>query len=156
MYRRPGILRRIIRGILAHWLPLAFGAFLLIGLYTGYQQWLLPAWNNLQAQWYTGDGRITQLDADAGHGGVSHFLAQYYDGNIVVIEIQISNPTHIHTYTIQALNSTVKNPSLTLTLTVEDVNHDGKPDLVIQEDNNSMAIVLYNTGTVFSTSEAQP
>jgi hypothetical protein len=41
-------------------------------------------------------------------------------------------------------------------LTVADVNHDGRLDLVIQEGDSNMAIILYNTGTGFSTSEAQP
>src|SRR5258708_25767752 len=92
LYQHEGILRRIMRGILAHWLPLAFGALLLIGLYTGYQQWVAPAWNNMQAQWHTGDGRIAQLDAKVGHGGVSPFLAQSYQGYIVVIVLPLNNP----------------------------------------------------------------
>src|SRR5258708_14289623 len=145
----------ILRSIMAHWLPLAFGAILLIGLYTGYQQWVAPAWNNLQAQWHTGDGRITQLDANVGHSGVSHFLAQYYHGHILVIEIPLSNPTHLQTYTILALTQNVGRTQ-DITLTVQDVNHDGRLDLVIQEGNSTTAIVLYNTGTGFSTSEGQP
>lgn len=155
LYQHEGILRRIVRGILAHWLPLAFGALLLIGLYTGYQQWVAPAWNNMQAQWHTGDGRIAQLDANVGHGGISHFLAQYYNGHIVVIEMPLSNPTHVQTYTILALMQNVGHTQ-DLTLTVQDVNHDGRLDLVIQEGNSSAAIVLYNTGTGFSTSGGQP
>jgi hypothetical protein len=74
-YTHRGLLQRIIRGILAHWFPLACGVFPLLGLYTGYRQWVAPTWTSLQAQWHTGDGRITQLDANVGHGGVSHFLA---------------------------------------------------------------------------------
>lgn len=147
-----GILRRILRGMLAHWLPLAFGACLLIGLYAGYQQWVAPAWRNVQAQWHTGDGRITQLDVDVGHGGMSHFLAQYYDGHIMVIEIQLRNPTHIMTYTVPALMPNAGKPQ-DLTLSTQDVNHDGRPDLVIQEGNSSVATVLYNTGSGFTSSE---
>src|SRR5258708_7477173 len=146
LYRQPGILRRIVRGILAHWLPLAFGALLLIGLYTGYQQWVSPVWNNLQAQWHTGDGRISQLDANVGHGGVSHFLAQYYDDHIVVIEMPLNNPTHITAYSILALTQHVGRTQ-DVTLSVQDVNHDGRLDLVIQEGDSTTAIVLYNTGT---------
>lgn len=150
-----GNLRRILHGVQARWLLLAFGACLLIGLYAGYQQWVAPVWNNLQAQWHTGDGRITQLDANVGHGGMSHFLAQYYNSHIVVIEIQISNPTHIMTYTLPALTPNAGKPQ-DLTLSIQDANHYGRPDLMIQEGNNSVAIVLYNTGSWFTTSEAQP
>jgi len=155
LYHHDGILRRIVRGILAHWLPLAFGALLLIGLYTGYQQWVAPAWNNAQAQWHTGDGRITQLDANVGHSGISHFLAQYYHGHIVVIEINLSIPSDAHVYTVLALTQNANKPQ-DLILTVQDVNHDGRLDLVIQEGDNSAAIVLYNTGTGFSANGGQP
>lgn len=148
-----GIIRRILRGVLAHWLPLGFGLLLMIGLYTGYQQWVAPTWANLQAQWHTDDGRIVQMDADVGHGGVSHFLAQYYNGQVVVIEISLNNPTHIHTYSVQAITPGASKQDLTIT--VEDVNHDGKPDLVIQEGNNTMALILYNTGTAFTATEGE-
>lgn len=150
-----GILRRILRGVLAHWLPLAFGVLLLIGLYTGYQQWIAPAWGDLQAQWHTGDGRIVQLDANVGHGGVSHFIAQYYDGRIVVIEMPLNNPAHITTYTLLALTAN-NGKHQDLTLFVQDENHDGRLDLVIQEGNSGVALVLYNTGSGFTTSEEQP
>lgn len=150
--KREGLLRRILRGIAARWLPLSFGMLLIFGLYAGYRQWVQPTWQSLQAQWHTGDGRIVQLDANVGHGGMSHFLAQYYQGHIVVIEIQVTNPGHMHTYSVPAL--TPGSSQQDLTLSVSDVNHDGRPDLVIQEGSNTMAIVLYNTGSGFS--EAQP
>ena len=150
-----GLVQRIIRGILAHWFPLACGVFLLLGLYTGYRQWVAPTWHSLQAQWHTGDGRITQLDANVGHGGVSHFLAQYYHGYLVVIEMPPQDPTHIQAYTVLALEPSAEK-SQDVTLTVQDVNHDGRLDLVIQKGNNSMAIVLYNTGSGFSASQGKP
>jgi len=152
---RPGLLgraaRAILRAVARRWLPLSFGVLLFISIYVGYQQYVQPTWNNVQAHWHTGDGRIKQFDADVGHGGVSHFLAQYYDGRIVVIEISLNNPSHIHTYSVQALSPNAKTQDLTIV--VQDVNHDGRPDLVIQEGDNSMAIILYNTGTGFSTAE---
>jgi hypothetical protein len=73
----------------------------------------------------------------------------------VVIEMPLHDPTHIQTYTVLALGVSAEK-SQDLTLTVQDVNHDGRPDPVIQEENNSMAIVLYNTGSSFSTSEGKP
>lgn len=145
------LFRRVLRGIFAHWLPLAFGFILVVGIYLGYQQWVAPTWSNLQAQWHTGDGRIVQVDADVGHGGTSHFIAQYYNGYIVVLEMPLNSPTHIRSYSVLALSQNGSRPDLTLT--VEDVNHDGKPDLVIQEGSSEMAIILYNTGTAFASTE---
>lgn len=142
---------RAAKGILRHWAPLGAGFLLVIVLYVGYTQWVLPTWNTLQAQWHTGDGRVIQFDADVGHGGMSHFLAQYYDGHIVIIEFPLSSPTHIHTYTVLALTQSTKQQDLKIM--VQDVNHDGRPDMVIQEGDNSMAIILYNTGTGFSETE---
>ena len=36
-------------------------------------------------------------------------------------------------------------------LAVMDVNRDGKPDLIINVEGTSVQLVLYNTGTAFST-----
>jgi hypothetical protein len=73
----------------------------------------------------------------------------------VVIEIPLNNPTHLQTYTILALTQNVGRTQ-DVTLSVQDVNHDGRLDLVIQEGDSTTAIVLYNTGSSFSTSEGQP
>jgi hypothetical protein len=146
--RYDGLLPRMFRGIFAHWYFLGLGALAFIGVFTGIQKLVIPALNNLQDQWHYGDSRIVQLDANVGHGGMSHFLAQWYHRRILVIEIPANNPHAIHTYSLEPLTT---NGEGTIKLIVEDENHDGRPDLVIQIDDNPMAIILYNTGTAFTT-----
>src|SRR4051812_43633780 len=52
------------------------GMFIVIGALLVFQQVITPAANQLSDQWHYGDARITQLDADVGHGGISRFIAE--------------------------------------------------------------------------------
>lgn len=150
--RRP--LRRLagwlLRGTLAHWLPLGCGVLLMIGGYAGVENWLLPALGNLSDQWHLGDGRIVQLDADVGHGGTSHFLAQWYHGSILVMEMAENNPHVMHAYKLTPFTR----EQGTITLKAFDVNRDDKPDLIVQVAGDPAALVLYNNGTAFQQEEA--
>lgn len=146
--RHDGLLPRMLRGIGAHWYQMGFGALVIIGAWVGIQKVVVPTWNNLQDQWHLGDYRIVQMDADVGHGGKSHFLAQWYHGRILIVEMPANNPHALHTYSLEPLATKDEG---TIKLIVEDENHDGRPDLVIQIGENPMAIILYNTGAAFTT-----
>ena len=133
-------------------LAVLFAALLLLGGVLFWQQAVTPTWSNLQDQWHYGDSHVTQMDADVGHGGMSHFLAEYYQGNIVVIEISLSNPNNTHVYTIAGVwNSESRTPVIQLAL--QDSTHNGKPDLRISVEGTNFATVLYNNGTAFQQSE---
>lgn len=88
------------------------------------------------------------MDADVGHGGVSHFLATYSKGEIVIIEIPLAHPNNDHIYTLTGFIGTSGIP--VILLSVADRKHNGKPDVLIQVEGTSFTTVLYNTGTAFS------
>jgi hypothetical protein len=110
-----------------------------------------PWWQGVQDQWQYGSTRITQLDADVGHGGVSHFIAQYYHDKIIIIEIAQTDASHCHVYTLTGFYGVVHAP--VVLLSVADTRHNGKPDLVVSIERTSYAQTLYNTGSAFSQSE---
>lgn len=109
---------------------------------------LVPLWTGIQNQWHYGDAKITTLEADVGHGGTSQFVAFVKSGNVLVIEIP-QDPSTSHIYT--GVHVTGKQPIITLS--VEDVNHDGKPDIVVHIQGESSTLVLFNTGDSFSWTE---
>lgn len=127
------------------------GVLIFVSLWLIWYQVLIPTFGWFSDQWHYGDTRITQLDANVGHGGTSHFLAEYYQGEIVVMEISLSHPTDYHVYTLTGMIGATNTP--VIVLSVQDINHDGKPDLIIQVEGTSYESVLYNTGAAFSENE---
>ena len=97
-------------------------------------------------QWYYGDARVTQLDADVGHGGTSHFIAEYYNNSVIIVELPVRNPQQFHAYTLGGFTGASK---LVVTLGVMDMNHDGKPDLLVSVEGTAIQTVLFNTGDSF-------
>lgn len=83
--RRPETGWLAVRSRLLPWLMVGMGLALL------WLCWLGPAlggwWQQQTAQYQYGTTRASQLDADIGHGGVSHLLAQDLHGTIVVLEV---------------------------------------------------------------------
>ncbi len=134
------------------WLML-LGVLIVITLAVLLEKVVIPAWGWTHDQWTYGNSRITQMDADVGHGGTSHFIALYRNGDIVVIEIALDHPNADHIYTLTGFLNTTATPVVLLTVT--DANHDGKPDLILQIEGSSFEEVLYNTGTAFSVNEVQ-
>ncbi|MDQ2906875.1 MAG: hypothetical protein M3Y81_25480 [Chloroflexota bacterium] len=107
-----------------------------------------PWWVGITDQWNYGNSRLTQLDADVGHNGTSHFIAEYYHHEIVIIELPLSNPNTHHVYTMAGLYDGKNQP--VILLSIADANHDGKPDLVVAIKDTNFQTVLYNNGTAFS------
>ena len=133
------------------WVGILAGMLLTLALWIGLQQGVIPAFSWMNDQWHYGDNRITQLDANVGHGGVSHFVAEYYHGSIVVIELSLTHPNTYHVYTLTGMIGATNTPLVKLS--IQDVNHDGKPDLIVQVQGTTFDMILYNTGTAFSESE---
>lgn len=109
---------------------------------------IVPWWSSVQTQWQYGSSRITQIDADVGHGGECHFIAEYYKGAIVVIEIPYANTNATHTYTIPGIETDGTTPVVLLS-TIRDAQT-GRMDVVVQIAGTSFEAVLYNTGSAFS------
>lgn len=130
------------------------GVGIVIAVVVVWNQCVMPAWNWSQDQWHYGDARITQLDANVGHGGTSHFIATFSHGNVVVIELMLDHPTTNRIYTLTGFMGGTSTP--VVSLSVQDVNHDGKPDLIVQVEGTAFETVLYNTGSGFTTNGGQP
>lgn len=127
------------------------GALIVVALVILIQQVIIPAWGWTQDQWTYGNSRITQMDANVGHDGISHFVALYSHGDIVILEIALDHPTIDHVYTLTGFLNTTG--TLVVLLSIADVDHDGKPDLIVQVKGSDFEEVLYNTGSKFTTSE---
>jgi hypothetical protein len=113
--------------------PVGIGMFIVVGALLIFQHVIAPAYVWAADQWHYGDARMTQLDADVGHGGPSHFIAEYYNSSLIIVELPVRNPQQFHVYA----------------LSVADMNHDGKPDLLVHIEGMAIQTVLFNTGTSF-------
>jgi hypothetical protein len=147
---RPAPRRRLRHGVVA---LVLVGVLVALGCIIIWQQAVIPAFQGLQDQWHYGDSHLTQMDANVGHGGVSHFLAEYYQGAIVVVEIPEKNFKNANIYTLT--NMIGASSDTVILLSTEPGKIPGKPDLLIQVQGSSISIVLYNTGTAFQRSEGQ-
>jgi hypothetical protein len=144
------------RGLLAtYWPHILTGMGLMLGFYLLMSRLVLPFVVNTQQQWNYGYSRITEYDLNVGHHGTSHFVAQYYKNQIVVIEMPVDHPEQSKIY---ALSETVAGDTSQhiVTLTTAYVNRHavkGKPDLIVSVSGFSVPVVLYNTGDSFRAGE---
>ncbi|SRR5579883_2882915 len=140
--------RRIYRQVLQKWRPLILGMllfFALLSTCTAAQSILAT----LSDQYHYGDARVSQLDADVGHHGVSHFLALYYHGSLVVTETSDRVPQDAHIYTLPIDPGDTSQHIVTLSVRV--IN--GKRDLVVQIPDSGIAYLLSNDGDHFDTTQ---
>src|SRR5258708_20285330 len=98
--------------------------------------------NKLIIQWHYGDRRVSLFGADVGHGGVSRFIAFEDESEIVVVEVVAKR------YTVYTIPVTAA-PNQLITLSVADVNGDGKPDLLVHLEGTDGSFALLNNGSVF-------
>jgi hypothetical protein len=124
------------------------GMLIVVGALLLFQQILVPFTSSLTDQWHYGDARITQFDADVGHGGISRFIAEVANGSVIVLELPLSDISKTRYYMVSSI---ISNNTPVVHLAIMDVNHDGKPDLIINVEGTSVQLLLYNTGTAFST-----
>ena len=137
----------------AHWHHLLTGALLFLGFYLLLSRIVLPFVIDTTAHWDYGSARISHYDLNVGHGGVSHFITEYYRNQAIVIEMPVSDPGHSHIYALaEAL--TGDNSQRVVSLMPAYVSHSdvrGKPDLLISVSGSAIPLVLYNTGNSFRT-----
>src|SRR6266568_232999 len=100
-------------------------------------------WQGKQDDWKYGNPRTSQADQFVGHGDSSdhpdHFIAVNTGGMIEVIEMNVISPKNDHIYPI----TSTTNPYTPVTISFQDVNHDGKIDMLVTiGDTNSYTVVL--------------
>ena len=139
-----------------HW-SLVFG----IGMFVMLALWILGNiavnwWNVTQDDWHYGRPRTYQTDAVVGHedspSHPSHFIALNLNGKISVIEIPGGDTAHSQIYNAPTLFGAGQD-LVPVTLSFEDCNGDGKPDLNIHIQGSDKIICLVNNGKTFSTTQ---
>jgi hypothetical protein len=135
-----------------HWLVwVGIGMLVMIAgwiLFSSASTW----WANQQNTWSYGLPRTYQIDQVVGHADSvahpSHFIALNLNGHIDVIELPGGDATHARIYTGPELFG-VDAMLTPVTLSFKDVNGDGKPDLLLHVQDQT--IVFLNDGTQFKT-----
>ncbi len=123
--------------------PFGVGMLLVVIVFILWNMVVVPWWHGLEVQWHYGDERVSVFGADVGHGGVSRFIA-FEDGEeIVVVEVVAKK------YTVYTIALTAA-PNQLITLSVSDMNGDGKPDLIVHVDTQQGSFALLNTGSGFA------
>jgi hypothetical protein len=108
-------------------------------------------WQVQQDDWHYGRPRTAQYDAVVGHNGdaaanPSHFIAMNLNRKIIVIEIPANDPAQAHIYLGPTLVGDGQDVT-PVTLSFEDRNGDGRPDLNIHIGDQ--VIVFLNNGKQF-------
>ena len=100
-----------------------------------------------------GQMRHFEVNAVVGHNdsskSPSHFTAENNNGNIFVIELPGGSASKAKIFQITTIPGNDGNPPVRVTF--QDVNHDGKPDMVVQigKSNAMLSLILLNNGQTF-------
>jgi hypothetical protein len=134
-----------------YWKHLVAGMCLMLGFYLLMTRLVLPFIISTQQHWDYGAGHVSVYELNVGHGGTSHFVAQYYKNQIVIIEMPVNDPGQSKIY---AVSETVAGDTSQhiVTLTTAYVSRhavQGKPDLIASVSGFAVPVVLYNTGDSF-------
>ena len=107
-------------------------------------------WNVTQDDWHYGRPRTFQIDAVVGHNdspaNPSHFIALNLNRHILIIEFPGGDATKAKDYLGPTLFGDGQNLT-PVTLSFKDVNGDGKPDMLIHIQDQT--IVFLNDGSQF-------
>ena len=111
-------------------------------------------WQTTLDDWHYGRPRTFQVDAVVGHHdstqNPSHFMAMNLKRHIIIIEIPGGDVSKSVVYS----GPTLLGPGQDLTpvtLSFQDVNHDGKPDMLVNVQGNQFIFLNENGSFVPST-----
>ena len=115
-------------------------------------------WSVTQDDWQYGRPRTYQTDAVVGHGDSashpSHFIALNLNGQVLVLEIPGGNAAKVQVYIGPRLFGAGEDLA-PVTLSFEDCNGDGKPDLNLHIQGSNKIICFPNNGKTFTTTTQQ-
>lgn len=128
-----------------HWL--FYGGVSLTLMLSGWMAFSLVGhwWNGVQDDMHYGRPRTAQYDVNVGHGGISHFTVENLGGHILIVEVQVSDPSKAKIY----VGPTLTGPGADgapATLTFADVNGDGLTDMIITVDNTKYVFLNSKNG----------
>jgi len=110
---------------------------------------LVNWWNVTQDDWHYGRPRTFQIDVRVGHSDdttPSHFIAVNLNRHIIIIEFPGGDPTRAKDYIGPTLFGDGQDFT-PVTLSFKDVNGDGKPDLLVHIQDQTL--VFLNDGSQF-------
>ncbi len=126
----------------------------MLALYIVGTTYVVPFVEDKIDQVHTGDGRLSQVDLNVGHGGTSHFLTQFWHNTVIVIEFPNGDATKGKVYTAQVTTTGSPKIKRVVTLTTGVFNSHGKPgypDIAASVTGFAVPVIFYNTGNGFST-----
>jgi hypothetical protein len=132
------------------------GMFFMACLYIIAVSYVYPAATAVLGRWNYGEAKISHCDLDVGHHGTSHFIAEYWHNQAIVVEFPANHPEQAKPYALRMQPSGDDEPRV-VTLRPAYVSQHGKPgypDLEVYVDGFALPATLYNTGDGFS--EEQP
>lgn len=129
--------------------PVLVGMVAMVVLFMGFTA-LASWWHVYQDDLHYGRPRTSQLDAVVGHNdsrsNPTHFIFINLNRHVEIIEIPGGDATHSRVY----IGPTLLGDGQDLTPVtgeIRDVNHDGKPDLILHIQDQQ--IIFLNDGTTF-------
>lgn len=131
------------------------GMLVMVTVWIIVTSFVLPFVYGTITHWNCGEARICQYELHVGHGGTSRFITQYYRNQVVIIEVAHNDFSHEKVYVAAVItkNDTTQHTIDLKTAYISKHATSGKPDLIVSVSGFAVPIVLYNTGTQFSTEE---
>jgi len=120
-----------------------------IGLFVMIFGWLLFSalsgwWQTTQDDWHYGRPRTFQIDAMVGHhdsaANPSHFLALNLNRHVLIVELPGGDPSQAKIYQGPTLLGAGQDLA-PVTLSFQDVNGDGKPDLIVAVEDTRIVFI---------------
>ncbi len=129
------------------------GMVAMLAVWLAFQLVIFPFAADTSQHWNYGNSRLSQFDLNVGHDGTSHFIAQYWHQEVIIIEFPAGSAAHAKTYVTPLLIQDDTGKQHSVSLSTAYVNRHtlvGKPDLIVSVSGVTPPIVLYNTGNGFS------
>jgi len=98
---------------------------------------------------YGSDVRTYQVDYQIDNKGVSHFIVLNFHGNIIVEDFVDSDPTKEVVY----VNPGYYDKTVPFEIEFQDINHDGKIDIIVIGIGTPLRWILINNGHGFTPSK---